>query len=403
MSSLEQFGAVASLPVEVDRTILRLEAYCRSRDWTGYDPYDALNSEWFGRTPLARSRVARLGFTQLLKRFPVNLRPALRISPRQDPKALALFLMAYVRRARLGDEASRNAARHLAGRLLELRSPDQPYWCWGYSFPWQTRRSLLARFAPNLVVTTCAANALLDAHELGLGGDCLSAAASGGEYIFRELLWHDSSVAGFAYPYPNARVPIHNANFLGAALLCRLASRTGETGGLRAALEVVRYSAACQRVDGSWPYGEGASQQWVDNFHTGFNLCALDTIAGHRATDEFRAVLVKGFAFYRAHFFTTSGAPAYFHNAIYPIDIHSVAQSLITLLALQRLDSDAAALARTVASWAMDHMWDERGFFYYRVLRTTTIRTPYMRWSQAWMLLALLTVAESMRSADHAR
>jgi len=33
-------------------------------------------------------------------------------------------------------------------------------------------------------------------------------------------------------------------------------------------------------------------------------------------------------------------------------------------------------------------MWDERGFFYYRVLRTGTIKTSYMRWSQAWMLLA---------------
>jgi hypothetical protein len=37
----------------------------------------------------------------------------------------------------------------------------------------------------------------------------------------------------------------------------------------------------------------------------------------------------------------------------------------------------------------MKHMWDERGFFYYRVLRLCTIRTSYMRWSQAWMLLAL--------------
>jgi len=37
----------------------------------------------------------------------------------------------------------------------------------------------------------------------------------------------------------------------------------------------------------------------------------------------------------------------------------------------------------------MNHMWDERGFFYYRCLRLATIRTSYMRWTQAWMLLAL--------------
>ena len=40
----------------------------------------------------------------------------------------------------------------------------------------------------------------------------------------------------------------------------------------------------------------------------------------------------------------------------------------------------------------MKHMWDERGFFYYRVLRMGTIRISYMRWSQAWMLEALSTM-----------
>ena len=42
----------------------------------------------------------------------------------------------------------------------------------------------------------------------------------------------------------------------------------------------------------------------------------------------------------------------------------------------------------------MKHMLDKRGFFYYRVLRLRTIRTSYMRWSQAWMLLALATLLE---------
>jgi len=45
-----------------------------------------------------------------------------------------------------------------------------------------------------------------------------------------------------------------------------------------------------------------------------------------------------------------------------------------------------------VFQWAMNHMWDERGFFYYRVLRFFTIRIPYMRWAQAWMLLAMSTL-----------
>jgi hypothetical protein len=74
------------------------------------------------------------------------------------------------------------------------------------------------------------------------------------------------------------------------------------------------------------------------------------------------------------------------------VDIHCVAQSILTLLALKDLDTSNVVLARSVFQWAMNHMWDERGFFYYRVLRFFTIRIPYMRWAQAWMLLAMSTL-----------
>jgi hypothetical protein len=378
-------------------TIRRLEAYCRNRQWAGYDPYDALNSEVFGRTPLAKSRLARLALTQFLKRSPVNLRPLLRIQPRQDPKAIALFLMSYVRLARRGDEASRVAAVQLANRLLELRSPETPYWCWGYSFPWQMRDRLVPRFGPNLVCTTFAANALLDACEMGLGDEFLTPAVSAGQYVRNELYWSAGRLAGFAYPLPDIRVPIHNANFLGAALLCRLAKLTGQRSFLDTALAVARYSAGSQREDGSWPYGVAPTQQWVDNFHTGYNLCALQSIAADLGGDEFEPLLRKGVAFYLRHFFTARGAPRYFHNLTHPIDIHCVAQSLITLMAFRRFDPSLEALARSVLAWAMAHMWDERGYFYYRLLRGLTIRTPYMRWSQAWMLLALVALASEGR------
>jgi len=384
----------------LEDTYLRLEAYCRDRQWAGYDPYDALNSELFARTPLAKSHAARLAFTQFLKRSPVNIRPLLRIQPRQNPKALGLFLMAYVKRARSGDEAARATASKLANRLLELRSPGTPYWCWGYSFSWQMRDRLVPRFAPNLVCTTFVANALLDAYEMGLGNEYLSPAVSAGEYIAKGLYWNDGRRAGFAYPLPDIRVPVHNANFLGAALLCRLTRLTGEKSSLDAAMDVARYSVASQREDGSWPYGVASTQQWVDNFHTGYNLCALQALAGDLGTDEFEAALAKGVRFYRDHFFTPRGEPKYFHDRTYPIDIHCVAQSLITLLAFRGRDSRMVVLAQSVLAWAMEHMWDEDGFFYYRVLRGVTIRTPYMRWSQAWMLVALATMAADMQPVN---
>jgi len=110
-------GRPQAASIDLEAAARKLEAYCRTRDWAGFDPYDALNSELFARTPLAKSRIARLAFTQFLKRSPVNLRPMLGIRPQQDPKATALFLMSYVKRARCGDEASGPIAGQLASRL----------------------------------------------------------------------------------------------------------------------------------------------------------------------------------------------------------------------------------------------------------------------------------------------
>jgi len=373
----------------LDDTIATLEAYCREREWAGFDPYDALNSALFASTPFAKSRFARLALTQLLKRSPVNLRALLRIKPHQNPKALGLFLSFYARRAKAGDGTAGRHARTVAQRLLELRSPGVSHWCWGYSFPWQMRTRLVPRYAPNLVCTTFAAEGLLDAYEAGLGNEYLAPAAGAGEYLARELYWEDGGRAAFAYPLPDITVPIHNANFLGAALLCRLARVTGDSRFVEQALRAARYSVSKQRDDGSWVYGDGPTQQWVDNFHTGFNLCALQSIGAELGTDEFEPALRRGYTFYREHFFTPRGEARYFHDRTYPIDIHSVAQSLITLHAFRDRDTEAGRLAQSVLAWAMSHMWDPRGFFYYRVLRGLTIRTPYMRWSQAWMLVGL--------------
>ena len=162
-----------------------------------------------------------------------------------------------------------------------------------------------------------------------------------------------------------------------------------EVNFLATALRVARYSAGRQRADGSWHYGEGDHQDWIDNFHTGYNLCALQSISRDAGTAEFYECMQRGFTFYRAHFFREDYAPRYLHNRTYPIDIHSVAQSIITLLAFPDLEGCNFAMARSVFQWAMNHMWSDKGYFYYRVLRLCTIRTSYMRWSQAWMLLAM--------------
>jgi hypothetical protein len=374
----------------LEAKILKLLAYCQANDWAGYDPYDAVNSHVFAAMPFLNSRLPRLFLTQALKRSPINIRRFLRIPKTQNPKAIALFLSAFLKLSRIGVVNAGELVEPMIERLIALRSQGVPHWCWGYSFPWQTRTIVVPAGAPNLVCTTFVGNALLDAYEQCNDRRCLSMAMSTAEYILDKLYWTDGkSVAGFSYPLPELKNQVPNANFLGAALLCRMYRHTSEKKLLGPALRVARYSSAKQHADGSWDYGEGPSQRWIDNFHTGYNLCALRSIGRYAGTTEFESSIRRGLAFYRAHFFREDGAPKYFHNRTYPVDIHCVAQSIITLVAFKDLDPRNVELARLVFEWAMNHMWDERGFFYYRVLRLFTIRTSYMRWAQAWMLLAM--------------
>lgn len=375
---------------------LKLVAYCQKNNWAGYDPYDALNSRAIQKLPFLDTRLTRLAATQILKRSPINLRPVMLIPRLQNPKAIGLFLSAFLKLSTIGTIRTEDLIHRMINRLIDLRSQDIAYWCWGYSFPWQARlqKETVAKGAPNLVCTSFVANALLDAYEQMQEPQCLNMAASAAEYILNELYWtrDDSPVAGFAYPVPEVRINTYNANFLASALLCRVYQHTREEKFLGPALKAARYSAAQQQADGSWYYGEAPSQRWIDNFHTGYNLCALQAIGRYAGTTEFESGVQRGVEFYRNHFFREDGAAKYFHNRSYPVDIHCVAQSIITLLAFKDLDPSNVELTRRVFEWAMNHMWDDRGFFYYRVFRLFTVRTSFMRWSQAWMLLAIATL-----------
>ena len=383
----------------IEDVTLKLLAYCQSEEWSGYDPYDALNSKVFSLFPIFDAKWPRLAFTQLLKRSPINLRVLLQIPKTQNPKALALSLAAVINLRRLGLIGDKALFDDLVSRLETTRSPGQ-YWCWGYSFPWQGRAIMVGRAEPNLVCTTFVADALLDLFEETDDSRYLAMAESAGSYLLNELFWTDGkTIASFGYPTAFARSRVHNANFLAAAFLLRLHRHTGSDEARQVALRVAAYSAGCQRPDGSWPYGELANQEWIDNFHTGFNLCALRRIAEYGGTNDLELNVEKGYQFYHDHFFREDGAPRYFHNRTYPIDVHCVAQSVITLLEFADDDPFATKRAQDVLIWALDNLRNPSGYFYYQKTQWGRITIPYMRWGQAWMLLALATFLKSQNLA----
>src|SRR5690606_28411063 len=124
----------------------------------------------------------------------------------------------------------------------------------------------------------------------------------------------------------------HNASLWGAAWCAFAGQQLGDTAMVEQALDVARQSVSEQGADGSWVYGARHHHQFIDGFHTGYNLEALALIRDALNTSEFDASIELGLAYYREHFFTEDGTAKYYHNAVYPLDMHNFTQAVFTLL-----------------------------------------------------------------------
>ena len=155
------------------------------------------------------------------------------------------------------------------------------------------------------------------------------------------------------------------------------------------AYRVTEQSVTEQHADGSWPYGARSHHGFIDSFHTGYNLEALNVIRKQLQTDVFDASIESGMNYYRDHFFLDDGTPKYYHDSVYPIDMHAVSQAVLTLLNVAHADKDGE-MVRGVLQWAIENCYYPRtGYFYYQITPLYKNRIPYLRWTQAWTYLAL--------------
>jgi hypothetical protein len=380
-----------------------LAAWCRARDYAGHDPFDALNSRAFQATPLRRSRLARLAWTQAFKRSPVNLRPLARVPAARNAKGTALFALAWLARARATGGARHTLAHREARTLLDdlaaARIETAHGAAWGYDFDWQGRAFFAPRGTPTVVPTAFAARALVEASQFFGDDGYLGLAREACEFIRRDLNRADESADEFCFSYtPLDATRVFNASLLAAEALAAVGAHTREEGLTREAARAARYVVRRQRRDGSWAYGAESFQSWADNFHTAFVLTSLARVAG--ACDDCRAefapALRRGFDFWRANFFRADGFPKFLPDRAHPADAHSAGAALVALAELEDLSPDAPPLAKRIAHWSLENLRDPRGFFYYQRRRTHTVRTPYMRWSQGWMMYGLARLLETM-------
>jgi uncharacterized protein YyaL (SSP411 family) len=376
----------------------RLYAYCEAEGFAGHDPFDGLNSVLFQLTPVKYLRVARLAWLQIIKRSPIDLRRVLRVEKGVNPKTLALFALAELSRYRATkDPAHADNAKELLSGLLELGIAGDGTLAFGYNFDWQSRFFYAPRGTPAIVPTAFAARALLEAFHTFGDKEYLLHARKIGEFVLIGLnrsVETDDEVC-FSYT-PLDRSVIINANLLAGETLAGIGAVTGEQRYLEPAARTARFALQMQRTDGSWVYGADEKQGWVDNFHTAYVLLSLFRISG--SIESLRPAtfdaLQRGTAYWLENFFLADGTPKYYDTETYPVDIHSAAAAIVAASELAPIDERMLPMAKRTSSWVIDNTLSPDGHFYYQVRKDGIVKTPFMRWGQAWMAYAIARLIE---------
>lgn len=369
----------------------KLRQFCEKKDFKGWDPYDGLNSKLFQNLPFFKNlKIVRLFWIQFFKKSPVNFRKILMVPEEYNPKGLGLFLSGYCNLYSSFKKTEYiEKINYIAKLIISLCSNRWSGACWGYNFDWQARAFFQPKNTPTVVASTFIGYSLLDAYDITKNEIYLDVAIKVCDFILKDLNRNYNENGNFAFSYsPLDKSVVFNASLLGSRMLARIYNYTKDEKLINEAKKSVEFCCKYQNKDGSWGYGTLPFHQWIDNFHTGYNLECICEYQKYSNDMSYAENIKKGLDYYLNNFFTEEGKSKYYNNKLYPIDIHAPAQFIVTLYRLNKLVENKKIVDKVIL-WTINNMQDKDGYFYYQINKFISSKIPYMRWAQAWMFFAM--------------
>ena len=373
----------------VDEITKSLLTSFNKNDFSGYDPFDHLNSKLFNLTPFKYSKICKLIFTQIGKRSFLNFRNLLLVPKSRNAKGIALVVLGLIEDyKRTNDQFYLDKAKNLVNWLLANTS-DKNKWkynCWGYNFEWQAKAFNVPLGSPNIVTTYFASLAI---YKLGflINDNNLQEQALNSAFFMQEHLMKKVN-NNYVFNYvPNYDAFVHNANLFGAYWCLLSGKKNNDSDLVDKSLSAIDFTINDQNSDGSWVYGHQSHHKWIDSFHTGYNLELIYEINKILDKSKYREVINLGYQYYLKKFITIDSKVKYFNNSLYPLDVHSYAQAIITIKKLDPSNTDL--LNKIVKSLIKEMYLDKKKRFSYQKGKFLRNNINYFRWTQAWAYYSL--------------
>lgn len=386
-----------------ERSIITLYKWVKRENYLGWDPYDGLNSDIVQKMTFNNPYLETI-IIQVNKYSIINFRPIFKIQKGVDLKGVTLFAEAYSKLWNLTKKDNYIKDLKLCLDVIDKESLRDRYSfdCWaGHYFPYTAiDRSILNKTTPDIISTCHVINVLVESYKIFMDYKLKKMAVSAYDFLIQNLL--KNSNAGFLFKYSPKEDDkiVLNASAQGLEALCCLRSIHTNEDMDELCDNLARFLIYHQKKDGSWVYSiynNGKVRNQLD-FHQGY---IIDGLLAYLPYAENKNLLIntiiKGVNFYKNVLFHDNGTSYYRYPMRYPIDIHNQAQGIITFSKLSILDPNYLKFAKTIANWTISNMQDKSGYFYYQKWPIITNKIPYMRWGQAWMMLALSTLMEHLK------
>jgi len=373
-----------------------LDKYCQLNNYKGYSLYDSHTSplpfDKFGHT---------LSFltNQFVKRSPLNIRKAIAVKKQFNPKGMGLFLHIYTLQKKHGNPLGiadlDERIAYFYNWLKDNYSEGYSGHCWGYHYPWPKSDGIIVPpHTPNSVVTAFNIRAIFQYYLLTRDDSCLEVINGAKNFLLNDIPRTENE-KGICFAYtPVKRDMTINANLLAAEVLAYDDYVQGKDEFQEILKGVMKFTLNHQNKNGSWFYSHdtetGKPKKQID-FHQGYVLETIKRICDYSSLDltAYHDQIKSGLAFYRKNQFSDDGVAYWRLPKKWPVDIHNQSQGIITFSMFKDFDEDHLNFAKKISEWTVDNMQGPKGNFYYQKWPLLTNKVSYMRWNQAWMLLAL--------------
>lgn len=391
---------------EILISLNNLSSYVERQKYIGFDPYDGLNSKIFDSL---RNKWIKYFIMQSNKELPINLRNFFGIKKGLDIKGLGLFANSYFILSKLKDIENRSKFfKQKGNKILQYllkKSLIKKYGnhCWsGHYFKTQGTTGSHNPTKPEIISTSVCGNAFFKHFQITSDIKSLEILNSIEKFYLKYLFKENNNKPYFNY-YPmkikNNRI-VYNASAVGISLLSKI---TTELSTKILITQMMDLLISSQKPTGEWYYSidqkTGIERKQID-FHQGFMLDSLyDFIKYTKPENEkYLKALIKGAEFYKNEQFLPDGRCKWRLPRVWPIDIHNQAQGIITFCKLSEFNPEYLDFSKTITKWTIENLQDESGYFYYQKWPFFTNKIQYMRWGQAWMMLALATLLEVIKN-----